>query len=78
LATVKVIYDREADAAFVYFVTDIPEGGAAHTEPCDIEMQGSSMIVVMDAAGKLIGLEILGASGLLPADVLARADDPID
>ncbi len=67
----KIRFDPEADAAFIYFGTDAES--VARTEPCDVEFQGASVILMIGASGRLVGLEVLGASKILPASVLDEA-----
>ena len=69
----RLIYDSEADAASIYLVDSIQPGGTARSEVCDVELPGCSVILDFDAADKLIGIELLGASKLLPAKLLETA-----
>jgi uncharacterized protein YuzE len=71
----RVTYDPEADAAYVYLTDDELEPGRASV-PCDLP-DGSAGIVVMDwKDGTIVGLEVLDASKLLRADLLAQARPP--
>jgi uncharacterized protein YuzE len=70
----KLIYDSEADAASIYLVDSIRPGGSARSHVCDVELTGCSVVLDFDAADKLIGIELLGASKLLPAALLANDD----
>lgn len=70
----RLVFDKEADAAFIYFGTDAVE--VMRTEPCEVAFQDAAVILLMNASGKLIGLEVLGASKALSADVLGEAQQP--
>ena len=70
---VHVTYDAEADAAYISLtnkdVTDIRQNLECPTPP------GTRGDVIMDwKDGRLVGVEILGASDLLHDDLLAAAE----
>ncbi len=48
----------------------ISPGGVARSHVCDVELTDCSVILDFDAADKLIGIELLGASRLLPVGAL--------
>ncbi len=60
----KITYDASADAAYIY-LTDIETGGAARTETVS-----ENIHLDFDAAGKLVGIEVLNASKNLPESLL--------
>lgn len=65
-------YDPEADAVYVYFADEILAGGVKKTYPCDpLEVDGM-INLDFDRDGRLIGLEVLGAKGKLPTELLDR------
>lgn len=66
----KLIYDPEADAASIRLLDSIQAGSIVRSQVCDIELTGCSVILDFDATDKLIAIELLGASKLLPAGVL--------
>jgi uncharacterized protein YuzE len=66
----KLIYDPDADAASIYLVDSIQPGGTARSHVCDVELMDCSVILDFDATDKLIGIELLGASKLLPSVLL--------
>jgi uncharacterized protein YuzE len=69
---VDITYDSEADAAYIY-LTDEPLMPGRESIPCDLP-DGMVGWVVMDwRDGRIAGLEVLDASALLHADLLARA-----
>jgi uncharacterized protein YuzE len=64
----KLEYDKEADAAYVYFEYPIKDGQAKRTQ----EISGN-IIADFDENGKLLGVEILNASKVLSKKVLLEA-----
>ncbi len=66
---VKVTYDQDVDAAYVYF-TEIPAGGVARTYCCDPAEVGGTINLDFDADGRLLGIEVLGARTKLPEALL--------
>lgn len=73
VAAVKIRYDPQADAAFIYLLDQIGFGEVARTQICDLEIKEGAVILAFDSAGMLIGVEVLGARKLLSSDVLDRA-----
>ena len=70
----RVTYDRESDAAYIY-LTDATLQPGRDSLPCDKPDGVDHAWVVMDwREGKIVGLEVLDASKLLHADLLALAD----
>jgi len=63
----KIEYDKEADAAYIY-LKDIEEGEVAST----ISLSGS-LNIDLDKEGKTIGIEILDASKHSPQEFLKQA-----
>lgn len=72
----RLTYDPEADAAFLYIVDQIKPGQASRSEMCDLEIREGAVILVLDADERLLGIEILGASRLVPSEILDRAIRP--
>lgn len=72
----RFTYDPDADAAFLHIVDPIAPGQASRGEMCDLELREGAVIVVLDADDRLLGVEVLGASRLIPADVLQQAERP--
>jgi len=71
----RVTYDPQADAAYLYF-TDESLIPGRDSVPCDAP-EGIQAFVVMDwKDGKIVGLEVLDASKLLHPDLLAEAGQP--
>jgi uncharacterized protein YuzE len=71
----RVTYDPEADAAYLYLTTEVLDQGR-DSVPCD-PPDGIQAFVVMDwKDGRIVGLEVLDASKRLPLDLLAEATKP--
>lgn len=68
----KLTYDPDADAASIYLVDSIEPGGTARSHVCDVELKDCTVVLDFDATDKLIGIELLGASKLLPSVLLAE------
>ena len=66
----RVTYDPDADAAYIY-LREIEPGGAKHQ--CLIECASATGMIILDidAEGRLIGIEVVGARNGLPHEVLA-------
>jgi uncharacterized protein YuzE len=68
----RLTYDDEADAAYLE-LEDIAEGTAV--ENVVVERPGRGDIVLdFDAAGRLLGVEVIGATGLLRPTALDAAE----
>ena len=66
----KITYDNEADAAYIYLTPSEPQDGTATKQ---IEVQAdldAEIILDVTDANKLQGIEILGASNCLPEELL--------
>ncbi|MFT2752920.1 DUF2283 domain-containing protein [Clavibacter sp. Sh2088] len=70
----RVTYDAAADAAYIYLAGTIADGESA-TQIHSIMTPGDRGEVALDfdADGRLLGIEVLHASAVLPAVVLAGA-----
>lgn len=66
----RITYDPDADAAYLYLSDEIPAGGVARTVP--VEALAAEMMVNLDfdASNRLVGIEVMDASRVLPADLL--------
>ncbi|MDI6738713.1 MAG: DUF2283 domain-containing protein [Nanoarchaeota archaeon] len=64
----KLTYDKEADAAYVYLVRHIRRGEAKK----NIKVIGN-MVLDFNDNGKLLGIEILNARKILKRETLAGA-----
>lgn len=65
----KITYDKEADAAYVYLKYPMEDGEAKKT----VEIS-DNIIFDYDKDGKLIGVEILAASKVLNKKTLLEAE----
>jgi uncharacterized protein YuzE len=76
---VRVTYDPSADAGYIA-LRDIESGGAKHTVPLDSEsgdVESLGQIVLdFDQEERLIGIEVLNASEVLPPELLREAEPP--
>jgi uncharacterized protein YuzE len=70
---IRVTYDEVANAAYIYLQP--PGTRSAHMYPCDPVEVGGMINLDFDAAGRLIGLEVLDARAKLPPELLAQAED---
>jgi uncharacterized protein YuzE len=66
----RLTHDPEADAATLYLVDSIEHGGVARIHICDTEQANCAVILDFDSADRLIAIELLGASRLLPGELL--------
>lgn len=66
----RLTYDPEADAAFVYLVDRIGPGEAPRSMICDLEIEQGAVILLFNKDDEIVGLEVLGASRLLPEEIL--------
>lgn len=69
----RMTYDPEADAAYIYVVDKIGPGEAKFTRTMDKKINGT---VALDFSedGKLLGIEIIPGANLLSKKVLAKAE----
>ncbi|WP_149823548.1 DUF2283 domain-containing protein [Streptomyces tailanensis] len=75
MADVRVTYDRTADAAYVYLADPQARATAsAAMYPCDPVQVGGMINLDFDEQGRLIGVEVLGASAKLPTYLLESAE----
>jgi uncharacterized protein YuzE len=71
----KLTYDREADAAYLYVSDDNSPGMVKKTYACDPSETGMILNIDFDGKGVILGIEVLGASYHLPKEVLANAHE---
>lgn len=75
IRAVRLTHDAEADAAYVYLVDEINRGEVASSRVADIPMDGAALTVDFDADGRVIGIEVLGASRVLRPETISAAED---
>ncbi|MFE8960765.1 DUF2283 domain-containing protein [Streptomyces iakyrus] len=63
-------YDRENDIAYVSLVEHIADGAAVRQISVDGVGAHAEVFLDVDASGRLLGIEVIGAGGALPAEVL--------
>jgi uncharacterized protein YuzE len=68
----RVEYDPQANAAYIYF-TDADLAPGRDMVPLDAPSGVQAMLNMDWKDGKIVGLEVLGAAGLLHSDLLAQA-----
>ena len=73
LVPLRVTYDAEANAAYIYFVEDIEPGGVAKMLSVD-PSDGVMVNLDLDSEGCILGLEVLGARSLLSPKLLSEND----
>jgi uncharacterized protein YuzE len=66
----RVEYDQDVDAAYIYFVDDIPAPAVARTISIDPQAINGMVNLDLDDRGRIVGLEVLDASKLLPPELL--------
>jgi uncharacterized protein YuzE len=73
LVTVKLIlkYDPAADAAYIHLVNRSLEfGEVERTELCDTGNDDTDVNLDFSSSNRLVGIELLGVSCLIPSEVL--------
>ncbi|MET9654739.1 DUF2283 domain-containing protein [Streptomyces sp. JL2001] len=71
----KVTYDAEANAAYVYFTDpQAPLTKVAHMYPCDPDRVDGMINLDFDGDMRLLGVEVLDARGKLPRYLLDAAE----
>jgi uncharacterized protein YuzE len=73
VADLRVTYDKRLDVAYVYFGPIA--AGEAHTQRT-LTLATGTLVLDLDIGGRLLGLEAIGASAVLPASLLAQAIEP--
>jgi uncharacterized protein YuzE len=72
----RLSYDEESDAATIYIANEIAPGGAPRSVMCDLEVRDGAVILLLDEDDRLVGIEVLGASRVLPPTVLHGFESP--
>ena len=71
----RVTYDPEVDAAYIY-LREIEPGGSAYTYIAEPEIRTDMINLDFDRDGRLIGIEVLSASRHLPVELIDQATPP--
>ena len=61
---------RDADAAYIYLVDRIAPGSVTRTQMCDVTGVAGEINLDIDGDGRLLGVEVLQASKVLPSELL--------
>lgn len=69
----KLTYDPEADAAYIYLVPTVAKGEVEDTRRCFDKGLDGMISFDFDKHGKLLGVEVLGASRRLRPETLRAA-----
>lgn len=69
----RIEYDAEADAAYIQLADEIPPGAVVKTVCCDPAEVGGMINLDFDSQGRLLGVEVLDASSMLPPELLVRS-----
>jgi len=69
----RVTHDPTVDAAYIYLEDSIAPGAVMKTYCCDPAEVNGQINLDFDSSGRMVGIEVLDASRLLPAGVLRRA-----
>ncbi|MFJ5216961.1 DUF2283 domain-containing protein [Streptomyces sp. NPDC088354] len=72
MTDLRVTYDRQANAAYVYFSD--PAVKVARCYPCDPVAVDGMINLDFDDQGCLVGIEVLDASSKLPGHLLSAAE----
>jgi uncharacterized protein YuzE len=72
----NIQYDSKVDAAYIQIVELIEPGMVASTYLCDPAEVGGMINLDFDANGRLLGIEVIGASTLLSEKVLKEDSRP--
>jgi uncharacterized protein YuzE len=75
-SSMRISYDPEVNAAYIYFTDEPLMPGRESMLLQDVLTDRGEMVVMDWKDGKIVGLEVLGASSLLHADLLAQAARP--
>ena len=66
----RIEYDPEADAAMVYLLEGPRQVNAPESHVCDLEVEEAAIILHLTEDMRLVEIEILGASKILPPELL--------
>lgn len=70
----KATYDRSVNAAYIYLADGIGAGEVRRTYPCDPGEVNGQINLDFAKDGRLLGIEVLDASRLLPRELLDQAE----
>lgn len=70
----RITYDGEVNAAYIYLRDVIEPGGVKMTYCCDRQKVDAEINLDFDTKGRLVGIEVLDASAKLPPELLNVAE----
>ena len=70
----RVTYDGEANAAYVYLQDKISPGAVKRSYVCNHDGLDGEIILDVDENNRLIGIEVLHASNRMPSPLLEGAE----
>lgn len=62
----KITLDKENDQAYIYIANVIEDGQVEETIPAECPAGSGYVFLDFDSRGRLLGIEITGASKILP------------
>ena len=74
--TFAATYDPDADASYIYVASDRANGDAVRQQHVHCDGSDGQIILDYDRDGRLLGIELLGASSLLHASALSPIEQP--
>lgn len=66
----RLTYDADANAAFVYLREQRARGDVKWSHMCDVDIPETAIVLEFGDDDRLLGIEILGARKVLPPEVL--------
>lgn len=72
--TFAATYDPDADASYIYVASDRANGDAVRQQHVHCDGSDGQIILDYDRDGRLLGIELLGASSLLHASALSTVE----
>lgn len=73
--SMRVTFDRSVNAAYIFLDQDIAQGGVARTVPVDPIAIGGMVNIDVDEHGRLLGIEILDATNMLPPGLITKINE---
>jgi uncharacterized protein YuzE len=70
----RITYDPDVDAAYIYLSETFGDGEATHTYGCDPAEVGGMINLDFDDHGRMLGIEVMDASHHLPEQLLKDAE----
>ena len=70
----RITYSPKVDAAYIYLIDVLASKETGTTFSYDPFETGSMINLDFDSDGKLVGIEVIDASRLLPRELLDRAE----